>query len=72
MDCFVANYVHHHGLVNFYDCDWPITRSLDNPHARTLLTIESGDRHGRTCCSQCTQNSVKSFKCLLINIFIHL
>ena len=29
MDCFVTNYVYYHGLVNFYHCDWLITRWMN-------------------------------------------
>ena len=46
INCFVANYIYYHFLVNFHDSDWLITSALENPHALTLLTIDSGDRHG--------------------------
>jgi hypothetical protein len=50
MNCFVANWVYYHILVHFSDSDWPLTGALDNPHAWMLLTIDSGEHHGRTCC----------------------
>ena len=41
-DYFVTNNIYYHGFVNFYHCDWLMARTLNNPHARTLLTIDSG------------------------------
>jgi hypothetical protein len=46
----VTNNVYYHGIVNYYHCDWLMTRTLSNPHAQTLLTIDSGEHHGRTYC----------------------